>query len=134
MTIALRIVLGLIGLAVLALGLNTGLGGIQTLGWRGPTDFVSSLNEIDYAVQDNNIRFFAGFFFAGGLVFLAGAVRLEQMAVPLITICCMIAVGGFFRLSGEQAGVALSNGAMASVVLEFTLFPLIAFFVYRSTR
>ncbi|MEO1041377.1 MAG: DUF4345 domain-containing protein [Pseudomonadota bacterium] len=134
MTIALRIVLGLSGLALVALGLNTGLGGIQTLGLRGPTDFVAPLNDIAYAVQDNNIRFLAGFFFAGGLVLVAGAWMLERLAIPIITICCMVAIGGVFRLTGEQASVALSNGAMPSLVLEFTLFPLLAFFVYRSIR
>ena len=37
----LRIILGLIGVGILFLGLNIGLGGIQTLGWQGAGPFIT---------------------------------------------------------------------------------------------
>ncbi len=134
MTIALRVVLGLVGLGVIALGLNMGLGGFKTLGLQGPTDFVAPVDPTAYAVQDNHVRFVSGFFFAGGLVLIAGSILLQRLATPVITVCVMIAIGGPFRLTGEGAAEALTSGALPSLVLELTLFPLLAFFVYRSTR
>lgn len=120
MTIALRVVLALVGLVVIALGLNMGLGGFQTLGLQGPTDFVAPLDATAYAVQDNHVRFVSGFFFAGGLVLVAGGVKLHRMATSVITVCMMIALGGFFRLTGEGSAEALSSGALPSLVLELT--------------
>ena len=134
MNVVLRVLLGLLGVGIVALGLNRGLGGMETLGLQGPTDFLTPANPTAYAVEDNHVRFIAGFFFAAGLVFLAGAAMLQRMAVPVMTVCVMIAIGGFFRLTGETAGTALSNGALPSLFVEFTVFPLLAYFVYRETR
>ena len=78
MTALLRIILAIAGLAIMALGLNVGLGGIATLGWQGPTVFFTITDQDVFAVQDNHIRFIAGVWFGVGLMFVAGAVALDR--------------------------------------------------------
>lgn len=44
-SILLKSVLALVGLAIMILGLNIGLGGIPTLGWQTSETFIAVTNE-----------------------------------------------------------------------------------------
>jgi hypothetical protein len=79
MTNLLRMVLALCGIGIVMLGLNVSLGGIVTMGWQGSTDFVAITDAAAFQVQDNHVRFIAGVWTGVGLLFLAGAAKLETM-------------------------------------------------------
>jgi hypothetical protein len=129
---ALRAVLALTGIAIVFLGLNIGLGGIQTLGWQGSGDFLTVADEAIYDVRDNHIRFIGGVWLAVGLVLLAGAVALTRLRVVLLAIVGMIFVGGLTRLSAGDMGLLASGAVAPSLILELIGFPLLGLWIARA--
>lgn len=122
----LRSILALIGVAIMALGLNIGLGGIATLGWQSEGQFFSVQNPDVFRVQDSHIRFVGGIWFGVGGVFACGAAWLRGARTTLIVMCVMIAVAGLFRLSGSVQGV------WPSLLFELVGFPLLGFWLART--
>jgi hypothetical protein len=126
----LRVVLALVGLAIIVLGLNVGLGGIQTLGWQGGvTDFVSVTDPAVFAVRDSHVRFIGGVWLAVGLTLLAGAIWLRPLRTVLVAVAGMVVVGGLVRLAGPLPGDVL-----ASLAFELVGFPLLGWWVWRAER
>jgi hypothetical protein len=131
--VLLRAVLAIAGAAIVFLGLNVGLGGIQTLGWQGSGDFVTVTDPALFAIRDNHIRFIGGVWLAVGLLFLAGAVALDRLRTVLVALTAMIFVGGLARLSAADPALLTSAAVAPSLALELVLFPLLGFWVARST-
>lgn len=129
--ILLRIVLVITSLGIIALGLNTGLGGIQTLGLRLPSGFIEIIDPGAYAVQDSNVRFYGGFFSAAGFVILYCAVRnLGKYSGVLKAIIIMVALGGLARLSA----LPFADGVTRSFILEVVYFPILYVWLTLATR
>lgn len=127
----LNIVIFVIGMAIIFLGLNVGLGGIRTLGWQGTDEFVAVTNAATFAVQDNHIRFIAGVWFGVGIMFVFGGFWLDKLRPILIALSSMIAVAGLFRLSAMDS-VIFSWAIAPSMIFELVGFPLLAFWLIRS--
>ncbi|MEM9954459.1 MAG: DUF4345 domain-containing protein [Chloroflexota bacterium] len=125
-----RIVLIMTSLAMIVLGLNTGLGGIQTLGLRLTSDFVQIADPDAYAVQDNNVRFYGGFFASAGLVFLFCATNISKYGGTLKTILIMVALGGLARLSAYP----FADGVIVSFLIEVVFAPLLYMWLHVATR
>jgi hypothetical protein len=128
----LRMILAITGCVIVWLGLNVGLGGIQTLGWQGSADFMDVTDEAIYAIRDNHVRFIAGVWSAVGLLMIAGAFWIRQMRGLLLSLFAMIFVGGLMRLSAADFGLLLSADIAPSLIAELVLFPLLALWIYRS--
>jgi hypothetical protein len=128
----LRTVLAIAGAAIVFLGMNVGLGGIQTLGWQGSGDFVTVTDPALFAVRDNHIRFIGGVWLGVGLLFLAGAVALDRLRTVLVALTAMIFVGGLARLSAADPDLLISAAIAPSLALELVLFPLLGLWVARS--
>ncbi len=126
----LRIVLIMTSLAMIVLGLNTGLGGIQTLGLRLTPDFVQIADPDAYAIQDNNVRFYGGFFASAGLIFLFCATNISKYGSTLKIILIMIAIGGLARLSAYP----FADGVIGSFLVEVVYCPLLYMWLQVATR
>lgn len=129
----LKLVLVLIGSAIALLGLNIGLGGIRTLGWQIPQDFIAITNADIFQTQDSHIRFIGGVWFGIGVLFLGGALMLDQLRSSLIALCAVIAVAGLFRLSATNLDVIMSAAIAPSLIFEIVGFPLLSLWLMRST-
>ena len=132
-SLPLKILLVLIGTAIMALGLNIGLGGILTLGWQISEPFLTVTNDAIYHVQDSHIRFIGGIWFCVGAVFFFGAFFSAPLRNTLAILCIAIACAGVFRFSGLEGGAVLSTDILPSLALELVLFPLLAVWLFRST-
>jgi len=130
----INIILLLVGAAIMALGLNIGLGGIQTLGWQLPRDFITVTDPTTFAVQDSHIRFIGGVWFTVGAVFAAGSVMLNRFRPTLVILCAMVAIGGVFRLSGIGIDVVTDSNILPSFLLEILGFPLLALWLFNSRQ
>ena len=128
----LRIVLGLIGVFITVFGLNVALGGIETLGWEGRSDFVAVTDQSDFDIQDNHTRFIAGVWTGPGLVFLAATRWLDQLRTTLVVLSGLIFVGGLARLSSGSLSLLLSGDIVGSFLAELILAPLLAWWLIRS--
>jgi hypothetical protein len=126
----LRTLLGLTGLAVIALGINVGFGGMKTLGWQGPTDFLTITNPTAFLAQDNHVRFLGGVWIGCGLLLCAGTFALERIRSILIAITGMVFVGGLLRLTSID--VILNGQVAPSLFAELVLFPTLAVWIART--
>ncbi len=129
----LRTVLTLTGCVIVWLGLNVGLGGIQTLGWQGADPFLNVADAEVFAVRDNHIRFIAGVWVSVGLLMIVGALLLEQMRSVLLCLVAMVFVGGLMRLSSGDAGLLFSMEIAPSLLAELALFPLLGLWIFIAT-
>jgi len=134
MSIALHIILAVLGLMIMALGLNIALGGIATLGWQGPRDFFTITNADAFAIQDNHIRFIAGVWFGVGTMFLIGSMALERFRSALIMLIIMIFLGGLARLTIFNFQLLTSVEILPSLFAELLIFPLLAFWIYKDAN
>lgn len=132
---ALRGVLALVGAVIVFLGLNLGLGGIQTLGWQGgAVPFVTVTDAAVYAVRDNHIRFIAGVWLAVGLLMLGASVAFQQLRTVVVAITAMVFVGGLVRFSAGNMAVLMSMDVAPSLVFELVAMPLIGLWASRAER
>ena len=128
--LALRALLALSGIAVIAVGLNVGLGGILTLGWQVAPDFVSIGEPAAFVTQDSHVRFLGGIFTILGAVLVSGAALLPRFWSGFGALCALMPLAGLFRFSGGMDAV-FRNGLAASLVFEFILFPFMAVAIWR---
>ena len=133
-SILLKSVLALVGLAIMILGLNIGLGGIPTLGWQTSETFIAVTNETVFHVQDSHIRFIGGVWFGVGAIFLLGAGLTDRLRGTMVTLSVAIAIAGLFRLSGLDGGVVFSAAILPSLALELIGFPLLAFRLLQTPK
>ncbi|EAQ04399.1 hypothetical protein OB2597_09654 [Pseudooceanicola batsensis HTCC2597] len=126
METVLRVILGLTGLAMVVIGLNTGLGGMPTLGWQFPSDAVPTSASIDFARHDNNVRFFAATFAGMGLCMAAAALRFRIFAPIAAAFLLAIALGGVARLIQPGYAPLTDPALLPSVIAEIVAGPLLA--------
>ena len=127
-----RSILALIGLAFTAIGLNTALGGMFTLGWQFSTEAANITDLEIFARHDSNARFFAGVFVAFGLVTAAGAIWFDQLRPVIIAFLLAIAVGGLFRLLQSGYSPVTDQELLPSLIAELILGPLFALWIVKS--
>jgi Domain of unknown function (DUF4345) len=131
----LRIVLAIFGAAIIFLGLNVGLGGIQTLGWQGgAVNFLTVTDAQIFAVRDNHIRFIGGVWLALGLIMFAGSFAFQRLRTVLIAFTIMIFIGGLARLSGGDLSLLVSADVGPSFFFEIIIVPLLGFWFMRAER
>lgn len=130
----LNLVVLIVGAAIIFLGLNIGLGGIQTLGWQTTRDFISISDAATFHVQDSHIRFIGGVWFGVGATFLIGSFAMNRFRPTLIILSAMIAIAGLFRLSGMESGVFFSSAIVPSIAFELIGFPLLAWWLIASGK
>lgn len=134
MTKLLRPILFLTGLVIIWLGLNVGLGGIQTLGWQGASGFLDITDAATFAVQDNHTRFIAGVWTSVGLLFIAGTLALPQMRTVLLALIAMIFVGGLMRFTQGDSSLLFSSAIAPSMVAELIVFPALGLWIFKAAR
>lgn len=128
----LRILLAVIGIVIVLLGLNVSLGGIQTLGWQGVSDFFVVTDAEAFAVQDNHIRFIAGVWTGVGAYFVAAALMPQQLSPALKAMIVLVAFGGIARLFVLDSTLLMSQQIAPSLVAELVLFPLLGWWIHKT--
>ena len=130
----LKLTLLLVGSAIMFLGLNIGLGGIQTMGWQISETFMTVTNATTFHIQDSHIRFIGGVWFGVGAVFFLGSFTPYTLRSALVILWAVIALAGLFRLSGIEGGAVFSAAIAPSMVFELIGFPLLAWWLVKSGK
>lgn len=131
---AFGLVLVLVGLFVVFVGLNVGLGGILTLGWQGQVPFFTVTQPHIFLVQDSHTRFFGGMFGTAGVFLLLASGNVQRAAPVLYFIFAALFVGGLSRFSQLRADVVLGPDLLGSVLAELVLMPVLMWWLGRLTR
>ena len=127
-------VLVLLGAANIFLGINAGFGGLQTLGWQGPTQFFQVTDEHLYLVRDSHARFYGGLYIAGGLFLILAASSIRRYAPALALVFAMIFGGGLARLTAMRPDIVFGPDLATSMIVELIAMPLLALWLWRITR
>ena len=131
----LRGALAVVGAFIIFLGLNVGLGGIQTLGWQGgAVDFLTVTSAAVFDVRDSHVRFNGGVWLALGLLMLAGSFAFQRLRSVLVALTFMIFVGGIARLSGGDLTLLLSSDIAPSFLFEIIIAPLLGVWITKAER
>ncbi|MEO6015264.1 MAG: DUF4345 domain-containing protein [Devosia sp.] len=131
----LRAAIAIVGAFVVFLGLNVGLGGIQTLGWQGgAAPFLDITDASMFAVRDNHIRFIGGVWLSLGLLMLAGSIAFQQMRSVLIPLTAMMFVGGVVRFASGDFATLFSVSLVPSLIFEIVVAPLLGLWIWKAER
>lgn len=126
-----KAILVILGGFFVYVGINVGFGGIQTLGWQIPSDFVSIVNDADYHAQDSHVRFLGAFFGTSGLFMIIATSNLKRFETALRVIFVMTFVGGLARFTAMQVDVILDSRVITSFLGEVLLMPILFFWLSR---
>lgn len=126
-----RVIVFIVGAFIIFVGINVGFGGIQTLGWQVPSDFVTVTNEMNYRIQDNHVRFLGGFFGTVGIFMIVALRDLHHYQTALRLIFVLMFIGGIIRLTAPQPTIVFDMGIITSFIAEVVLMPILFFWLPR---
>lgn len=118
-------ILVIVGLFLIFVGINVGLGGILTLGLQGQVKFFEITNENAFAVQDSHIRFFGGLFGAMGLFMIIAVTNLRKFEMALKLAFVLIFIGGLARFSAMRFDIVFGKEIIGSLFAELVLMPIL---------
>lgn len=131
-SMALRIILILVGAFIVFVGINVGFGGILTLGWQGQTPFFAVTDVHGYLVQDSHMRFFGGMFGGMGLFLIVAATNLRKFHSALKVVFVVIFIGGLARFTMLRPDIVFGPAIVGSLGAELVLMPILYIWVARS--
>ncbi len=123
--VAFKTVLFLGGAFIVITGLDTGLGGMRTLGWLGPNEFVTITDANAFSVQDNHSKFLGGLWLGVGLTFWAGFLNPVRFGQALHVAFGLIFLGGLMRVASGNPEIILSADIFGSWVAELVGMPIL---------
>jgi hypothetical protein len=126
-----RVVLIAVGAFIVFLGINVGFGGIVTLGWQGPTQFLEITDEQGYLVRDSHIRFFGGAFGGIGLFLIIAATNPRRFRSPLSLVFVLLFIGGLARFSMARLDVIFGPDLLGAVLAELVLMPILLLWLHQ---
>lgn len=123
--VAFKMVLFLGGAFIIITGLDTGLGGMRTLGWLGSNDFFTITNASAFAIQDNHSKFLGGLWLGVGLTFWAGVLNPARFGQALHIAFGLIFLGGLMRVASGNPEIVLSADIFGSLAAELVGMPIL---------
>ncbi len=122
---AFRTILFLGGAFVIITGIDTGIGGMRTLGWLGSSEFVAITDAYAFSVQDNHTKFLGGLWLGVGLIFWAGAMNPVRFSQALKVAFGLIFLGGLMRVASGNPEIVLTADIIGSWAAELVGMPLL---------
>jgi len=133
-SLPLRISLGLVGLGIVILGLDSAVGGLDTLGFQVPPGFAEAIDADAYRIRDSHVRFLGGVWIGIGLLWMAAAWQPLRFRIAILSSIGFILVGALARLTAPDLAEVLRSPVGGSLAFELLIFPLIGYFLIRQTR
>jgi hypothetical protein len=132
--IALRIVLGLVGLYIVLSGINIAVGGMPTLGLGGQKDFFKVTDMLPYLIQDSHIRFVGGVWMGLGLLFLLSTTNPHKYKAHLLFACILIFFGGLCRLFQMHPEITFGKYIIGSFLAEVIGMPILYTWISKTVK
>ena len=129
--IVFRIVLLLGGAFVVLTGLNNSLGGLNTMGWLGISDFYQVTNMEMFKIRDNHVRFIGGVWTALGAFLCLAATNPLKYRQRIYLVCAAIFVAGFARFTSGDFVTVFGPDIIGSLAAELIGMPILAFWLNR---
>ena len=130
----LRIVLVALGAISAFVAVNVAFGGLETLGWQGPTDYFRVTDNDAFLIRDSHAHYYGGVYLAVAAVLIIAATNVGKYHQALYVVFAMIFVGGLARLTQLEPSVTFGSDLMLSSVIELVGAPLLALWVAHVAR
>lgn len=128
-----RLVLVALGGVSAFVALNMALGGLETLGWQGPTDYFQVTDADGFDLRDSHARFYGGVYTGIAAALIVGATNVVKYRQVLSLVFGLIFLGGLARVSQGDFGVLFGNDLLVSTVVELVGMPLLYLWSRRVT-
>lgn len=122
---AFKILLVLLGAFGIFMSIDFGVGGFSTLGWQGTTDFLTTLDETRYGIQDNHFRFLSGILGALSLFMIFAVTNLKKYQYSLNLIFALIFIGGLMRFTSGNFEILFGAEIGVALIAEMIFMPLL---------
>jgi hypothetical protein len=130
---AFRVVLVALGAISAFVALNVALGGLHTLGWQGPTDYVQVIDPDGFSVRDSHARFYGGVYAGIAALLVIAARDIAKYRQTLSFVFGIIFLGGLARISQSEPSVMFGPDLLVSSVVELVGMPLLLIWLRRLT-
>ena len=128
-------------LALIALGavsafvaVNVAFGGLDTLGWQGPTDYVQVTDHDTYLLRDSHAHFYGGVYLGIAVFLIIASSNLRKYRSGLNVVFGVIFLGGVARLTQLEPAVTFGKDLAVSSLLELVGMPAMALWLAAATR
>ena len=120
-----RFILVAIGAVTAFVALNVALGGLETLGWQGPTDYFQVTDPDAFDIRDSHARYYGGVYVGVAAILLLGATNVGRYRQTLSFVFGLIFLGGLARFSQGQFDVMTGPDMVVSTFVELVGMPLL---------
>ncbi len=126
-----RLVCFLGGAFIILTGLNNALGGLNTMGWLGISDFVSVTDPNQYAIRDNHIRFIGAIWAGLGLFLWLAITNPMKYRQGLYITFALIFLAGFARFTAGNLELVFGPDIVGSLIAELIGMPVLAYWLHK---
>ena len=130
----LRVTLAVLGTVSTFVAVNVAFGGLDTLGWQGPTDYVQVTDHDAYLLRDSHAHFYGGVYLGIAIFLIAASTNLRKYRSGLNVVFAVIFLGGVARLTQLAPGVTFGKDLAVSSLIELVGMPAMALWVAAATR
>ena len=131
---AFRAVLVALGAISAFVAINVAFGGLDTLGWQGPTDYFQITDPHAYLIRDSHARFYGGVYLGIAAFLILAATNLHKYRIALYLTFTLIFLGGLSRLTQQAPSVSFGPDLIVSTVVELVGMPALIIWLSALTR
>jgi hypothetical protein len=131
---AFRAVLVILGAISAFVAINVAFGGLDTLGWQGPTDYFQVTDGHAYLIRDSHARFYGGVYLGIAAFLILAASNLHTYRVALNLTFTLIFLGGLSRLTQLEPSIVFGPELVVSTIVELVGMPALIVWLSALTR
>lgn len=130
---AFRFVLVALGAISAFVALNVAFGGLETLGWQGPTEYFQVSDPDAFLIRDSHARFYGGVYagIAAFLILASTDPRKYRQGLALTFV--LIFLGGLARLTQLNPDVVFGPDLFVSSLVELAGMPALLLWLGKVT-
>jgi Domain of unknown function (DUF4345) len=129
----LRVTLAMLGAVSAFVAINVAFGGLDTLGWQGPTDYVQVTDHDAYLLRDSHAHFYGGVYLGIAIFLIAASTNLRKYRSALNVVFALIFLGGVARLTQLEPTVTFGKDLAVSSLIELVGMPAMALWLASAT-
>jgi Domain of unknown function (DUF4345) len=131
---AQRTLLALLGAVSVFVAINVAFGGLETLGWQGPTRYFEVTDHDTYLLRDSHTRFYGGVYLGVGAFLILATTNLAKYRTALNVVFALIVLGGLSRLTQGDLAVTFGRDLAVSSLIEIIGVPALALWLNTTAR
>ena len=130
----LRVALSGLGAISAFVAVNVAFGGLATLGWQGPTDYIQVTDHDAYLLRDSHAHFYGGVYLWIAIFLIVASTNLRKYRTALNVVFAVIFVGGVARLTQLDPAVTFGKDLAVSSLIELIGMPAMALWLAAAAR